>query len=250
LGGALTRAPLTASMNNISGMINGMVQGNNQEFENQYKQFQANYQKGMSAHQAYNDDLNALKEKHKGDHEAFVEEKQLLDARYGKQGELLKQENQTLQTYYKNIHDEQSTAVKAAEESDRFAKMLSVIAESQIKNAQFEEKRADLQRQLEEKTREFNAKEQFHSLGISGKIEAQTKLAESKLSAAKAKAYSDHLFKLSIDFAERKIPTRAAYDQAVGELNMEYNLENTPDTPKTDTKGKQVPELPPGFKQD
>ena len=62
LSGAVTRAPLTASMNNFSAAIKGMAEGRQQEAEEQYKQYEANLKKADVLHKRWQDQFNAIKE--------------------------------------------------------------------------------------------------------------------------------------------------------------------------------------------
>lgn len=76
LGGALTRQPLTAALNNFSAGVHGYVQGNQQVFQDNIKQFESNlkqasakneeiYKKYEAADKKYGADINALQAQYK-----------------------------------------------------------------------------------------------------------------------------------------------------------------------------------------
>lgn len=83
LGGALTKQPFTAALNNMSAAINGFVKGDQESFANEYQQFQENFKRGQEAHKEYMDDLKWIDEQHKNDHQRWLEAYQHMQLEHG-----------------------------------------------------------------------------------------------------------------------------------------------------------------------
>ena len=71
LSGAVTRAPLTASMNNFSAAIKGMAEGRQQEAEEQFKQYEANLKKADVLHKKWQEKFNGIKEEIKAGRDGY-----------------------------------------------------------------------------------------------------------------------------------------------------------------------------------
>ena len=158
LGGTLTRAPLTASLNNFAAMLQGHAAGDQQRFQQEFEQFQANAKKGIEASRAYNDELKEIREKHRGDLAALTEAKRDLDARYGKQEQLLNDRGKNLMEMQKAITDEANTRTRAAQEADRQLQLAQTWALGLMKNNEFNAKLAETAAEHQARLAEADAK--------------------------------------------------------------------------------------------
>lgn len=80
LGGALTRTPLTAALNNFSAGIQGYVTGNQKVFDNNLKEFDANLKQAKSQNDIIFQKYQAAKEKHGADIQGLQNEYKLIAA--------------------------------------------------------------------------------------------------------------------------------------------------------------------------
>ena len=55
IAGSASRQPLTASLNFMTGALKGLKEGNQQEFERNYKEWDANFKKGVELQKQYNE---------------------------------------------------------------------------------------------------------------------------------------------------------------------------------------------------
>lgn len=261
LGGSLTRAPLTASLNNMAAMIKGFNEGNATAFEQSYKQFDANYKKGMEAHRAYQDELTALREKHRGDLAALTEAKRDLDLKYGKQESLLNDRGKTLMEIQKGITDERNAALKAQQELDRQQVMMDNFAKAVIANnyhnaqlqamqADHEEKNRIAQERVTNAENDATRKIVLARQNLEQKHSDSIAAAEKKLSAQQAAEHSKILDKLADELALGKI-TKQAYEHAVDEINARYGLSlPAQGAAPAPSRVKDTSAPPPGFVPD
>lgn len=80
LGGALTRQPLTAALNNFSAGVKGLVTGNQMAFQNSIKEFETNLQKARNENEATWKRYQAAREKYKADIAGLQQELKLIAA--------------------------------------------------------------------------------------------------------------------------------------------------------------------------
>ena len=158
LGGTLTRAPLTASLNNFAAMLQGHAAGDQARFQQEFEQFQANAKKGIEASRAYNDELKEIREKHRGDLAALTEAKRDLDARYGKQEQLLNDRGKNLMEMQKSITEEANARTRAATEADRQLQIAQAWALGMARNNEFNAKLAETVADHQAKLAEAEAK--------------------------------------------------------------------------------------------
>ncbi len=80
IGGALTRQPLTAALNNFSAGVHGMVQGKQMVFQDQLKEFDANLKKAHADNTATWQQYQAARDKYKTDIAGLQNELKLIAA--------------------------------------------------------------------------------------------------------------------------------------------------------------------------
>jgi hypothetical protein len=259
LGGALTRAPLTASLNNFAAMINGYAQGNQAAFEQHKAEFEANYKKGMEAHKAYDEEFKSLREKHRGDLAALTEAKRDLDARFGKQESLLNDRGKSLMEIQKSLSEERAAAARAATEADRLYQLQLQWTRMVEQNNQFNSRLMEMQTEhrdkmamAEEKERDARDRDVRHTAlareGMVQRHEDSTKAAEAKLSGKLKEGYLKQLDLLGDQLARGLIKSDA-YAKAVDALNIAHGIKLPSSVPAV-AGAKPGSQLPPDFELD
>lgn len=130
LGGALTRAPFTASLNNLNAAFKGVIAGNQQQFENEYKQFEANFKSGQEAHKNYMDDLKFMQEKYKGDHASMLEAYHQMQLKHGILKDRSSEQIKSLDQEMKQIWDQELAHRNAMQIATMQARTLAEIAKA------------------------------------------------------------------------------------------------------------------------
>ena len=80
LGGALTKQPLTAALNNFSAGVHGMVQGNEQAYQDNLKEFDANIRKAKEENDTIWKKYQAAKDKYGNDIQGLQNELSVIAA--------------------------------------------------------------------------------------------------------------------------------------------------------------------------
>lgn len=80
IGGALTRQPLTAALNNFSAGVHGLVQGKQMVFQNAVKEFEENLKKAHAENAATWQRYQAARDKYKTDIQGLQNEMKLIAA--------------------------------------------------------------------------------------------------------------------------------------------------------------------------
>ena len=83
LGGRNTMQPMTAALNNMTGVLTGLKEGNDEQVKMQHQQFEDNYKKGMDRYKAFIDERNEIHNKYMGDQAAMREHLNDLYRRMG-----------------------------------------------------------------------------------------------------------------------------------------------------------------------
>lgn len=81
-GGAFTRKPLTAALNNFTAGVTGFVQGKQKVYDNALKEFKSNLEEARSKNEQIWREYVAAKDKHGTDIRALQQEMQIIAARY------------------------------------------------------------------------------------------------------------------------------------------------------------------------
>ena len=83
LAGRNTMQPMTAALNNMTGVMTGMKEGNEEQIKQQKEQFDANYKVGMDKYNSFVNERNEIHERYKGDRAQMQEHLQDLYRRMG-----------------------------------------------------------------------------------------------------------------------------------------------------------------------
>ena len=83
LGGRHTMQPMTAALNNMTGVLTGLKEGNDEQVKMQRQQFEDNYKQGMERYKAFIDERNEIHNKYMGDQAAMREHLNDLYRRMG-----------------------------------------------------------------------------------------------------------------------------------------------------------------------
>ncbi len=261
LGGSLTRAPLTASLNNMAAMIKGFNEGNQTAFEQAYKQFDANFKKGTEAHRAYQDELAAIREQHRGDLANLTEAIRELDLKYGKKESLLSDRGKTLMELQKALTDESTTVQKGLQEAlrykaeqDRFAlglkqadlherQLQALIADRDQKNQIAQERVTEYENQ--NRRRDVLTRE-----GLWQKHADSVAAAEKKLSGPKADEHGKVMARLIDEYAQGKM-SKQKYEEAVDMVNAQFGVAlPAQGAAPAPSRVKATSAPPPGFEPD
>lgn len=112
LGGRSTMTPMTAALNNITAVMKGQHEGNQQMVDAQRKEFQMNFDNALKAHQQFMDEKQAILQKYHYDMAAAADELKTLQLQHGISDAVMKH-NDT-----KTFHDQQAAAKAAKLASD------------------------------------------------------------------------------------------------------------------------------------
>ena len=83
LAGLLSKTPMTAALNNMTGAIKGVQEGDEEQYKRQYEQFQQNYQKAVDANKAKIDEYNRIFANSKVSLDEKIREAGLVANKYG-----------------------------------------------------------------------------------------------------------------------------------------------------------------------
>jgi hypothetical protein len=83
LAGLLSKTPMTAALNNMTGAIKGVQEGDEEQYKRQYDQFTQNYQKAIDANKAKLDEYNRIFANSKISLDEKVREAGLVANKYG-----------------------------------------------------------------------------------------------------------------------------------------------------------------------
>lgn len=88
LGGRSTNAPMTAALNNMTGIMKGQMEGNKEMVAAQREQFKTNFDNAIKKYDAYNREKEAILRKYHYDMAAAQEELKSLQLQYGVDGKI------------------------------------------------------------------------------------------------------------------------------------------------------------------
>lgn len=124
-GGALTRAPLTAALNNFSAGVHGLVQGNQQLYQQSVKEFEQNLQKSKAENDSIWKKYEAAREKYGTDIQGLQGELTLIaaetqnpiDMELAKRGDIvsLMKIHETTNNNYNKVLEQTARFVEAAQ---------------------------------------------------------------------------------------------------------------------------------------
>ena len=111
LAGLLTRQPMTAALNNMTAAMKGVQEGDAEQYDRAYKEFQSNYDKAMKTNKAMLDEKEKALKDTNLTLTARVEQLRLIDAKYGNMGK-------DLQASFKTRMDLLQSQRKATEHAE------------------------------------------------------------------------------------------------------------------------------------
>jgi hypothetical protein len=141
LFGALTRQPMLAAMKNMTGVMQGMKEGNDQRIQAETKEFERNYKQAIDSNKVNLDNYKNILEKKKGDISAAKTELEIEANRQGDQVLLAALKHDNLKEAF-GILQAQEKAIQVADEK---------IQGQRIRLEEFRQREADRRQAAGEK---------------------------------------------------------------------------------------------------
>lgn len=128
LGGRHTLTPMTAALNNLSGVIKGHAEGNQQAFDQAKEQFKQNFDAGMQKYKEYIEAKKDIYTRNQGDRKEIEQELRELNLRYGMDARVAGLQQTAWKDASKAENDEKERIRKASEFAQKFAADTSGVA--------------------------------------------------------------------------------------------------------------------------
>lgn len=183
LGGLLTRAPMTAALNNMTAAMKGLQEGDDEQFKRSTDEFNANYAKAAAANKAkldafdkvFNDKTKTIAQK--------IEEAKLVFHQYGDQLNVLNAQQGNQRAMFQSM----DASRKMQQEADQAAATLKEHAADRIERAREANQRARHEDAALEEIKNFHQAEADH-----WKAEAAAKVSPSELKGVPVKVQQEY----------------------------------------------------------
>lgn len=157
IGGAMTRAPITAALNNFNGAMKGFVQGDSMVFDREKAEFDRNLRaaiaKNQEARQSYQDAFT----KHKGNMQDLMNEWTILTKSYGDSVGAINAERQDVNGMLRHIESLAKSEQQAAAADRRLQAMTaSMTARLNAQNAANDQRKVLAERRMKLAEDQFN----------------------------------------------------------------------------------------------
>jgi hypothetical protein len=152
IGGALTRQPLTAALNNFSAGVHGYAQGKQEVFQNSLKEFDANLKSAKAKNDEIWNKYKAAAEKNGTDIQGALNDMKLIAAEYQQEGDLAALQRGNIIDVMKIHENSNNTFFKVMEHAEamkfRIQAHQDSMANAAATRAAIAANRADIARRL------------------------------------------------------------------------------------------------------
>ncbi len=148
LGGALTRQPLTAALNNFSAGVHGLVQGNQMVFQNSIKEFETNLQKAKNDNETEWRKYQAARDKYKTDIAGLQNAIKLIASEYDDQVTLEMAKRGDLVSVYKAKEKANADMARATGSVAKMFESQKVHAENVRRHNELHQEHLDREKRL------------------------------------------------------------------------------------------------------